>query len=267
MITPKRSEHATSGNRTEKEIHPLRQWPWRNKHIENTLKNPNFTFCRTDINLIVEKDAVDYISEIMKHPLKKLSNELKHLSVRFLRTSKAEVQTALRLIFHDNLSHLALASGVHAFSLFLMSMDKYKFSKSVRCLLSFSVGHFFRWLVDHNISKRVTDCSVVYLAAAFQCLTEELLTRTIQTKVTSDSSKGKQKAGKEVPTTQVYQYYNILDWDTSWCPPCLNRDSGPSTSGWVAGAKAPPDDIIHNMDPAFVRTLVGCEEAVLCLKG
>ena len=40
------------------ETHPLRQWPWRYKHIENTLNNPNFTFCRTDVNLIVDKDAV-----------------------------------------------------------------------------------------------------------------------------------------------------------------------------------------------------------------
>ena len=51
------------------------------------------------------------------------------------------------------------------------------------------------------------------------------------------SPEGKHKAVKaEAPTTQVYQYYNILEWETgSWSPPCQMKKEGESSLSWSRG--------------------------------
>ncbi|XP_070612335.1 ankyrin repeat and BTB/POZ domain-containing protein 3 isoform X2 [Erythrolamprus reginae] len=129
------------------------------------------------------KDALARLSALLSRALIRLAREAQRLSLRFAKCTKYEVQSAMEIVLGWSLASGCTASALGALSLYNMSGsggDRFSRGKSSRCGLTFSVGKFYRWMVDSRVAVRIHEHAAIYLTACLEHLFREVYARVLQ---------------------------------------------------------------------------------------
>ncbi|XP_051911880.1 ankyrin repeat and BTB/POZ domain-containing protein 3-A-like [Hippocampus zosterae] len=123
-------------------------------------------------------EMVARLSVLVGRALVRLAREAQRLSLRYAKCTKLEVHTAVKVVLSWTISVNCIAAALGALSLYTASgADKFARGKSARCGLVFSVGKFFRWMVDSRVALRVHEHAAIYLTACVENLFREVLGR------------------------------------------------------------------------------------------
>ncbi|XP_060101540.1 ankyrin repeat and BTB/POZ domain-containing protein 3 [Heteronotia binoei] len=134
------------------------------------------------------KDALARLSTLASRALIRLAREAQRLSLRFAKCTKYELQSAMEIVLGWSLSASCTAAALSALSLYNMSSsggDRFSRGKSTRCGLTFSVGKFYRWMVDSRVAVRIHEHAAIYLTACMENLFREVYARALHSNSTS----------------------------------------------------------------------------------
>ncbi|XP_029139337.1 ankyrin repeat and BTB/POZ domain-containing protein BTBD11 isoform X1 [Protobothrops mucrosquamatus] len=129
------------------------------------------------------RDALARLSTLVSRALIRLAREAQRLSLRFAKCTKYEVQSAMEIVLGWSLAASCTAAALGALSLYNMSSsggDRFSRGKSTRCGLTFSVGKFYRWMVDSRVAVRIHEHAAIYLTACVENLFREVYARVLQ---------------------------------------------------------------------------------------
>ncbi|XP_018413683.1 PREDICTED: ankyrin repeat and BTB/POZ domain-containing protein BTBD11 isoform X2 [Nanorana parkeri] len=151
----------------------LEEVPWSLEEVEALLK-------KEQILTGASRDALSKLSTLVSRSLVRIAKEAQRLSLRFAKCTKYEIQSAMEIVLAWSLSSACTASALGALSLYNMSTgDRLSRGKSVRCGLIFSVGKFYRWMVDSRVALRIHEHSAIYLTACVETLFREICKRVL----------------------------------------------------------------------------------------
>ncbi|XP_068134454.1 ankyrin repeat and BTB/POZ domain-containing protein 3 isoform X2 [Hyperolius riggenbachi] len=151
----------------------LEEVPWSLEEVEGLLK-------KEQILTGASRDALSKLSTLVSRSLVRIAKEAQRLSLRFAKCTKYEIQSAMEIVLAWSLSSSCTTSALGALSLYNMSTgDRLSRGKSVRCGLTFSVGKFYRWMVDSRVALRIHEHSAIYLTACMETLFKEICKRVL----------------------------------------------------------------------------------------
>lgn len=147
--------------------------PWSLGEVEGAL--------RKDEELCVgnaSREILAKLSALVSRALVRIAREAQRLSLRYARCTKHEIQSAIKMVLSWTISVNCITAALSALSLYNMSTgDKFSRGKSTRCGLVFSVGKFFRWMVDSRVALRIHEHAAIYLCACMESLFREVFSR------------------------------------------------------------------------------------------
>uniref|UniRef100_A0AAQ4S5Z2 BTB domain-containing protein n=1 Tax=Gasterosteus aculeatus aculeatus TaxID=481459 RepID=A0AAQ4S5Z2_GASAC len=150
--------------------------PWSLGEVEGAL--------RKDEELMAgdpPPEVLARLSALVSRALVRVAREAQRLSLRYARCTKHEIQSAIKVVLSWTISVNCIAAALSALSLYNMSTgDKFSRGKSARCGLVFSVGKFFRWMVDSRVALRIHEHAAIYLAACVESLFREVFGRVLR---------------------------------------------------------------------------------------
>ncbi|XP_031420077.1 ankyrin repeat and BTB/POZ domain-containing protein BTBD11-B isoform X1 [Clupea harengus] len=127
-------------------------------------------------------DLLARLSALVSRALVRIAKEAQRLSLRYAKCTKYEIQSAIKIVLSWTISVNCITASLSALSMYNMSTeDKFSRGKSERCGLVFSVGKFFRWMVDSRVALRVHEHAAIYLCACMESLFREVFTRALRT--------------------------------------------------------------------------------------
>ncbi|KAM8910751.1 LOW QUALITY PROTEIN: ankyrin repeat and BTB/POZ domain-containing protein 3-A-like [Spinachia spinachia] len=154
----------------------LEDVPWSLGEVEGAL--------RKDEELMAgdpPPEVLARLSALISRTLVRVAREAQRLSLRYARCTKHEIQSAIKVVLSWTISVNCIAAALSALSLYNMSTgDKFSRGKSARCGLIFSVGKFFRWMVDSRVALRIHEHAAIYLAACAESLFREVFGRVLR---------------------------------------------------------------------------------------
>uniref|UniRef100_A0A8C5DAN8 Ankyrin repeat and BTB/POZ domain-containing protein BTBD11-A-like n=1 Tax=Gouania willdenowi TaxID=441366 RepID=A0A8C5DAN8_GOUWI len=153
----------------------LDELPWSLAEVEGVLKK--------DEPLVVgdpPADVLARLSALLSRALVRVSREAQRLSLRYAKCTKQEVQSAMKAVLSWTVSVHCTTAALSALSLYCASTaERFSRGKSARCGLVFSVGKFFRWMVDSRVALRVHEHAAIYLCACMESLFREVFGRAL----------------------------------------------------------------------------------------
>ncbi|XP_023808290.1 ankyrin repeat and BTB/POZ domain-containing protein BTBD11-A isoform X2 [Oryzias latipes] len=154
----------------------LEDVPWSLGEVEGAL--------RKDEELMVGDPPPEFLarlSALISRALVRVAREAQRLSLRYAKCTKHEIQSAVKIVLSWTISVNCITAALSALSLYNMStVDKFSRGKSARCGLVFSVGKFFRWMVDSRVALRIHEHAAIYLAACMESLVREVFSRVLR---------------------------------------------------------------------------------------
>ncbi|XP_032361500.1 ankyrin repeat and BTB/POZ domain-containing protein BTBD11-A isoform X2 [Etheostoma spectabile] len=154
----------------------LEDVPWSLGEVEGAL--------RKDEELMVGNpppEVLARLSALISRALVRVAREAQRLSLRYAKCTKYEIQSAIKVVLSWTISVNCITAALSALSLYNMSTgDKFSRGKSVRCGLVFSVGKFFRWMVDSRVALRIHEHAAIYLTACMESLFREVFSRVLR---------------------------------------------------------------------------------------
>ncbi|KAM4569616.1 ankyrin repeat- and BTB/POZ domain-containing protein 3-A isoform 2-T2 [Odontesthes bonariensis] len=154
----------------------LEDVPWSLGEVEGAL--------RKDEELMVgdpPPEVLARLSALISRALVRVAREAQRLSLRYAKCTKHEIQSAIKVVLSWTISVNCITAALSALSLYNMSTgDKFSRGKSVRCGLVFSVGKFFRWMVDSRVALRIHEHAAIYLTACMESLFREVFSRVLR---------------------------------------------------------------------------------------
>ncbi|XP_024138976.1 ankyrin repeat and BTB/POZ domain-containing protein BTBD11-A isoform X2 [Oryzias melastigma] len=154
----------------------LEDAPWSLGEVEGAL--------RKDEELMVGDPPPEFLarlSALISRALVRVAREAQRLSLRYAKCTKHEIQSAVKIVLSWTISVNCITAALSALSLYNMSTgDKFSRGKSARCGLVFSVGKFFRWMVDSRVALRIHEHAAIYLAACMESLVREVFSRVLR---------------------------------------------------------------------------------------
>ncbi|XP_072336777.1 ankyrin repeat and BTB/POZ domain-containing protein 3-A-like [Scyliorhinus torazame] len=145
--------------------------PWTEQEVQEVLRR----CCPGGSRQPDSGSLLQKLSTYLSRVLVRLGREAQRLSLQSAKCSKHEIQSAAKLVLSWSLSQACMAAAVKALSVYNMSSGvQLSSSKSSQCQLVFSVGRFFRWMVDSRLSNRIHEHAAIYLAACLQNILEEV---------------------------------------------------------------------------------------------
>ncbi|XP_074395403.1 ankyrin repeat- and BTB/POZ domain-containing protein 3 isoform X3 [Zonotrichia albicollis] len=128
------------------------------------------------------RDAAARLSTLVSRALVRIAREAQRLSLRFAKCTKHEVRSAMEIVLGWTLAARCTAAALSALSLYNMSSsggDRFSRGKSARCGLAFSVGKFYRWMVDSRVALRIHEHAAIYLTAGTESLFRDIHARVL----------------------------------------------------------------------------------------
>lgn len=164
----------------------LEEVPWSVAEVEGAL--------RKDEEMVrtagASRDIVAKLSALLSRALVRIAREAQRLSLRYAKCTKHEVQSAIKVVLSWTISANCVSAALGALSLYNMSTgDRFSRGKSARCGLVFSVGKFFRWMVDSRVALRIHEHAAIYLTACMETLFREVFGR-VQTSALVEKENG-----------------------------------------------------------------------------
>ncbi|TKS90609.1 Ankyrin repeat and BTB/POZ domain-containing protein BTBD11-A [Collichthys lucidus] len=154
----------------------LEDVPWSLGEVEGAL--------RKDEDLMVGNpppEVLARLSALISRALVRVAREAQRLSLRYAKCTKYEIQSAIKVVLSWTISVNCITAALSALSLYNMSTgDKFSRGKSERCGLVFSVGKFFRWMVDSRVALRIHEHAAIYLTACMESLFREVFSRVLR---------------------------------------------------------------------------------------
>ncbi|XP_013864884.1 ankyrin repeat and BTB/POZ domain-containing protein BTBD11-A isoform X3 [Austrofundulus limnaeus] len=154
----------------------LDEVPWSLGEVEGAL--------RKDQELMVGNpppEILARLSALVGRALVRVAREAQRLSLRYAKCTKHEIQSAIKVVLSWTISVNCITAALSALSLYNMSTgDRFSRGKSARCGLVFSVGRFFRWMVDSRVALRIHEHAAIYLTACVESLFREVFGRVVR---------------------------------------------------------------------------------------
>ncbi|EMP29901.1 Ankyrin repeat and BTB/POZ domain-containing protein BTBD11 [Chelonia mydas] len=167
-----------SGQQCSRLLPDLEEVPWTLEEVETVLllrhREPRGPAASP------ARDALAKLSTLVSRALIRIAKEAQRLSLRFAKCTKYEIQSAMEIVLDWTLASSCTAAALGALSLYNMSSsggDRFSRGKSTRCGLTFSVGKFYRWMVDSRVAVRIHEHAAIYLTACLESLFRDIYGR------------------------------------------------------------------------------------------
>ncbi|KQK81399.1 ankyrin repeat and BTB/POZ domain-containing protein BTBD11-like protein [Amazona aestiva] len=148
------------------------------------------------------RDAAARLSTLVSRALVRIAREAQRLSLRFAKCTKHEVRSAMEIVLGWTLAARCTSAALGALSLYNMSSsggDRFSRGKSARCGLAFSVGKFYRWMVDSRVALRIHEHAAIYLTAGTESLFRDIHARVLAGPAAPLPPPGRPPAGSATP--------------------------------------------------------------------
>ncbi|VDM37326.1 unnamed protein product [Toxocara canis] len=130
------------------------QFPFDEKDIITALKRGR---CK-EYGDLINATVIPRLAAYLGNPLHRLANEIKRLSAPLTKCTPLDIKTATKVVLSENVADSCIKAGIQATSIYALSgTGALKLSMSRRAGLHFNLGRFYRWMIESQISRAVSD--------------------------------------------------------------------------------------------------------------